>query len=175
MLMTRDASWMPPDTGIHKQNFDAGLAGENRHGWGFFIRNNQGDVELMGVKQGMGFLTPEIEEARACLFALRTALDHRYRHLIVEGDCQALIGKLKSKSTPNNSLGYFILDILLLSVSFDFIAWSFIKRGCNTVAHAIAHFQPIVSHERIWREGGPESIYNLATKYMCTFIDHTLI
>ena len=63
---------------------------------------------------------------------------HGYRHLVVEGDCQGLIGKLKSKSIPDNSLGYFVSDILSSTVNLDFIAWSFVERGCNKVAHAIA-------------------------------------
>jgi len=169
------APWTPPDPGIHKLNFDAGKIGDECCGWGFVIRDNQGDVELMGVKQGMGFSSPEVEEARACLFALRIALNRGFRQLIVEGDCQALIGKLKAKSSPNNSLGYFISDILSLSVQFDFLAWSFIRRKGNTVAHAMAHLQPIVLYERIWGEGGPESIYNLATNDMCAFLDHSII
>ena len=46
----RDAIWAPPDAGIHKLNFDAGTVGVNYHGWGYVIRNNLGDVEMMGVK-----------------------------------------------------------------------------------------------------------------------------
>jgi len=79
---------------------------------------------------------------------------HGYRHLVVEGDCQGLIGKLKSKSIPDNSLGYFVSDILSSTVNLDFIAWSFVERGCNKVAHAIAHLQPIDYRDRIWSGEG---------------------
>jgi len=94
-------------------------------------------VVLVGVKQHVGFSTPEIEEARACQFALCTTMAYLYGHLVVEGDCLALISKLHKKFVPNNSLGFFISDILSLSVSFNFIAWSFVKRVCNSVAHAL--------------------------------------
>jgi len=104
---------------------------------------------MMGVKQDKGFSDPEAKEARVCLFALRTAVDNGYRSLVVEGDCQAFIGRLKAKDIPNNSLGYFILEILALVVSLDFIVSNFIKRGGNKVAHAMAHLQPIDYHERI--------------------------
>ena len=120
---------MPPDAGIYKLNLDAGSVGASGYGWGFVLRNYLGDVELMGVKQGEGFSDPETEEARACIFAIRTVGAHGYRRLVVEGDCLSLIGKLKAKSIPNNSLGYFISDILSSFVNFDSIVWSFIRRG----------------------------------------------
>jgi len=72
-------------------------------------------------------------------------------------------------------LGFFISDILSLSITFDVVVWGFVKRGCNSVAHAIAHFQPITFQERIWKEEGPDFIHDIATKDMCTYIDHALI
>jgi len=156
-------------------NFDAGRVGENVHGWGFVIRNHVGDVVLMGAKQGLGFSTPEEEEARACFYALSTALNHGFSQLVVEGDCQALISKLQRGVTPNNSLGFFISDILSLLVRLEFISWSFVKRGGNTVARAIAHLPPVALQERLWTEEGPDIVYDLATKDMCTYIDQALI
>ena len=144
-------------------------------GWGFIIRDHVGDVVLAGGKQNMGFSSPEEEEARACYYALRTALSHGFDRLVVEGDCQPLMSKLNKRVIPNNSLGYFISDILSLVVRFQFLVWNFVKRGCNTVAHAIAHLQPVSLQERIWLEEGPDIIYDLATKDMCTHIEHTLI
>ena len=134
-----------------------------------------GDVVLAGVKQNKGFSSPEEEEARACYHALRTAITYGFRQLMIEGDCQSLIRKLQSKIVPNNSLGFFISDILSLAESLEFFVWSFVKRGCNSVAHAIAHLQPFTSHERIWVEEGPDIVYDMATKDMCTYIDHALI
>ena len=93
---------MPPEAGILKLNFDAGLVGEKGYGWGFVLRNYLGDVEIMGVKQGDGFSDPETEEAQACLFALRIAVAYGYRRLEVEGDCLGLFGKLTSKAIPNS-------------------------------------------------------------------------
>jgi len=145
------------------------------HGWGFVVRNHVGDILLMGVKQGDGFSDPETEEARACLFALRTAVAYGYRRLEVEGDCLNLIGRLQSKAPPNNPLGYFISDILSFTDLFDFIDWKYVKRGGNKVAHAIAHLQPFAYGERVWSEGGPPSIHNLASADMCKFIELSII
>ena len=163
--------WRPPDAGSFRLNFDAGRIGERGYGWGFVLRNQVGEILLMGVMQGDGFSEPEVEEARACLFALRSVADYGYGRLEVEGDCLNLIGRLLAKSPPNNLLGYFISDILSFLGTFDFISWHYIKRGGNKVAHALAHLQPYYYGVRIWSEGGPSSIYDLARTDMCKFIE----
>ena len=44
-------------------------------------------------------------------FVIKQALAHGFRNLVVEGDCLALISKLRSQVRPNNMLGFFISDI----------------------------------------------------------------
>ena len=127
-LAPRAMWWKPPPTGIYKLNFDAGKIEDNWNGWGFVIRNHVGDVVLAGVKQNMGFSSPEEEEARACYYALRTASTYGFRQLIVEGDCQSLINKLNRREVPNNSLGFFLSEILSLWANFEFLVRSFVKR-----------------------------------------------
>jgi len=170
-----DPVWQPPQPGTLRVNFDAGLVGAGGYGWGFVVRNHLGDIVLLGVQQGDGFSDPETEEARACLYALRCALAHGYQRLEVEGDCLSLIGRLNARAPPNNSLGYFIADILLLVGHFDSVVWKFIKRGGNRVAHAIAHLQPFNYCERVWLVGGPPSIHDLASADMCKFIESSII
>ncbi|KAJ8435079.1 hypothetical protein Cgig2_032970 [Carnegiea gigantea] len=99
---TRNTQLKPPITGAFKLNFEAGKVGEGCRGCGFVIRNNLGDVVLAGVKQGPGFLDLELEETRACYFAMSIAAAHGFRSLMVEGDSQALINKLCKKEVPNN-------------------------------------------------------------------------
>ena len=170
-----NAGWRPPQSGYFKLNFDAGRVNEDWHGWGFVIRNHMGDVVLAGVQQNPGFASPEVEEARACLHALRSAMSQGFRRLIIEGDCQPLIRKLQLRLVPNNTLGFFISDILSLVERLEFYAWNFVKRGSNEVAHAIAHLLPLTSGERLWDEGGPDIVYDLATSDMCNYIDHAII
>jgi len=43
------------------------------------------------------------------------------------------------------------------------------------VTHVIAHIQPFTLQERIWVEEGPDIIYDLAMKDMCTYVDHAII
>jgi len=56
--------------GIWKLNFDAGRLGKWGRDFGFVVRNLFGDVVLVGTHQSVGFLGPNIVEAKACLFAL---------------------------------------------------------------------------------------------------------
>lgn len=89
-----DVVWRPPDPGTIKLNFDAGKIAGGNHGWGVVARDASGDIIFSGSSQGSGFLGPELEEARACRFALQEALKLGIRNAIVEGDFQALISKL---------------------------------------------------------------------------------
>ena len=89
--------------------------------WGFIIRNNLGDVVLAEVKQALEFLAPELEEARACYFALSTTIAHGFRTLVMEADSQELTSMLYEKDVLNNLL-VFISDTLSLSIRFNFLS-----------------------------------------------------
>jgi len=65
--------WKPPQGGLIKINFDGGMIGSHGRGWGFVMRNHEGDVLAAGASQGIDFVNPQTEEARACLFALKFA------------------------------------------------------------------------------------------------------
>ena len=130
---------------------------------------------MAGVSQKLGYHGAELEEAGACLFAIKQTLAHGFRNLVVEGDCLALISKLHSQVRPNNMLGFFISDILNTFALFEFVSWSFVRRGGNAVAHALAKFQPFVIGERIWWEEVPDEISNFASRDMCVFLEHHLI
>ncbi|KAJ8450821.1 hypothetical protein Cgig2_032446 [Carnegiea gigantea] len=64
-------TWKPPMPGTVKLNFDGGRVVEDGRGWGFIIRDDNGDILMAGLKQGAGFGGALVEEARACLFRLR--------------------------------------------------------------------------------------------------------
>ena len=67
---TACSEWRPLDTGYLKLNVDAGRMGEWCFGWGFVLRDHLGDIVMAWSCQGMGFQGAELEETRACLFAL---------------------------------------------------------------------------------------------------------
>jgi len=125
---------------------------------------------FVGVNQKLGYQGVELKEAGACLFAMKKALAHGFRIIVMEGDCLTLIFKLQRKDSPNNMLGLFISDILSSSALFEFVSWSFVKRGGNIVAYAMAKYQPLVFGERIWREGVPNEILDLASWHQRTSV-----
>ena len=78
---------------------------------GFVLRDHLGNILMVGSCQGMGFQGAELEETRACLFALNQVQRHGHDRLIMESDCLSLVSKLRKKEAPNNSLGFLISDI----------------------------------------------------------------
>ena len=149
--------------------------GEHGWGWGFVVRDSNGDVVMAGVQQGLGFAGPEIEEAKAWIFGLKRATTAGINNLVIEGDCLALIQKLRAKQVPNNALGFFIQEILSLVSSCAFFVWSFVKRRGNRVAHDIAHWQPFCSSSRFWDGDIPDSINVGASEDLYDFFNLHLI
>ncbi|KAJ8444225.1 LOW QUALITY PROTEIN: hypothetical protein Cgig2_028106 [Carnegiea gigantea] len=151
---TACSDWRPSDAGYLKLNVDAGRLEEGNFGWGFVLRDHLCNILIVGSCQGMGFQGAELEETRACLFALNQVQRHGHDRLIVESDCLSLVSKLRKKEAPNNSLGFFFIsDLFQLVSSFQFISFVHVKRGGNLVAHELAHLQYFVSQERIWLGG----------------------
>lgn len=123
------------------------------------MRNAEGEVCMAGSHQGVGNLGPTIVEAKACLWGLQLAKEYGWKRIEMEGDCIPLIQKLQMWTTEDNFLGFIVSDILELSRSFDFIAFSFVKGGRgNRVAHDLAHWQPFNESKRVWTLNVPEHI-----------------
>ena len=76
------------------------------------------------------------------------------RQVIFEGDCLALIMKLRKKERLVVDVGLLVDDILKLTSNFDFCAFSFVKRDGNKVAYALAHLKPYILSPRIWLQDG---------------------
>ncbi|KAJ8421285.1 hypothetical protein Cgig2_023857 [Carnegiea gigantea] len=155
---TSPSLWTPPTSGLFKLNFDGGRLRELGWGWGFVVRNSNGEVVMAGVQQGWGFAGSEVEEARACIFGLKTATEAGFTNLVLEGDYLPLIQKLKNKQVPNNTLGFFIREILRLVSFCNFFAWSFVERGGNRAAHDLAHWQPFCSSSKVWDVAFPDGL-----------------
>ncbi|KAJ8434296.1 hypothetical protein Cgig2_009271 [Carnegiea gigantea] len=117
------SSWASPMAGLLKMNFDGGMVGSGCWGWGFVIRNPEGDVVMAGARQGKGFVNLEVEEARACLFGLKQAQEVGFSYLIIEGDCLTLIQSRRSGTIHDNAVGLFISDVLEQVKFFQFFSW----------------------------------------------------
>ncbi|KAJ8447046.1 hypothetical protein Cgig2_033615 [Carnegiea gigantea] len=107
------STWSPPTPGCLKINL-------------IVLRN---DVLLDGAKHGFSSSAPIIEEAWSCLHALKSFFVFGARHMIVEGDCLPLINMLKTHQIHDMYVGFLVRDIVSFTKNFDFVSWSFVKRG----------------------------------------------
>ncbi|KAJ8438822.1 hypothetical protein Cgig2_023014 [Carnegiea gigantea] len=103
------------DTATHgyaKLNFDAGLVAENFAGWGFILRDHDGNILLTGIKHCQGYAGASVEEARAYLHGLSCPHTYGIHNIIIESDCLELIQMLRNKSLLGNSIHLFVRDII---------------------------------------------------------------
>lgn len=121
-------------------------------------------VTAMGVEQSEGFRGPELEEAAACLLGVKNAKQLGVQRVIIEGDCLALINKLKTRVKTKNVVGLIVEEIRAITCHFDFFAFSLVRReGCKT--------QPYEASCKVWFREGPSKILDLAGLDMCNFVD----
>lgn len=165
--LRHETVWKAPLSGMVKINFDGAKLGSHGRGWSAVIRDCDGVIRLAAVQQGQRFVGPELEEARACLFAMQQVWDNGFRSIVMEGDSLSIVTKLKNKTTPNTELGNFISHILVFSRRFVFCAFTHVKREGNRVAHNLAHLQPYEYAVRSWVWDGPDRVYDLANQDLC--------
>ncbi|KAJ8429791.1 hypothetical protein Cgig2_011307 [Carnegiea gigantea] len=75
----------------------------------------------------------------------------------------------------DTTVGFFVRDILSFIEHFDFVSWSFVKRGGNRVVHDLAHRQPLCLGGKVWGSDAPDDILERASEDMYTFVDRNLI
>ncbi|XP_074271365.1 uncharacterized protein LOC141595298 [Silene latifolia] len=153
--------WVPPGIGEWKINVDAGLFGDMCCGLGMVVRDHEGKVERVGVKQVRDVWDPDISEAKAAEFGLRVAVQMGLTNVVLESDSATLITMLKSKSVPANYLGRIGIVILELANAFTCIRFNFVRREGNGVAHSMAHLMPVDYSTRFWVSSLPQHIVAL--------------
>lgn len=99
----------------------------------------------------------ESELADAC-FALEIAHRMVFDHRILEGDAQTVINTIKRKES-GLPLIYSLYESLHVLSSY-FVSFSFndVRRSGNTVAHMVARWDTVISHEKICIEPFPSSL-----------------
>ena len=79
-----------------KLNFDGSKLGSWGHGWSMVVRDSSGYLRSScpAVQQGTGFCGPEADQdANACLFAVKKALELSYEKVTVQRDYLSIIAK----------------------------------------------------------------------------------
>ncbi|XP_074295618.1 uncharacterized protein LOC141623400 [Silene latifolia] len=130
-------------------------------GVGIVCRGADGAVVWGISRQERLELEPREAEAMAVLVGVQEALHRGLNKVMVEGDCLEVIEALKKRKQGRNEFYAIISDILELSCNFNSIAWSFVGRKFNRVAHGLAHVRPWRFGERRWDARLPENITDL--------------
>jgi hypothetical protein len=87
IVAPRTERWKRPPEGILKLNCDASfIPGEGCGGWGFFIRDSDGDVVLAGCGRVDHLMNAMQAETVACLQGVQVASNLGIGHLILETD-----------------------------------------------------------------------------------------
>ncbi|XP_021854581.2 uncharacterized protein [Spinacia oleracea] len=150
-------TWKPPPSGFVKVNCDASLSEQGWIGLGATARDSQGAIIFAGTRRVRGRWPPEIAECKAILFAVKLAKRYGLNKVIVESDNQSIISRLTKWTTYFSDLDGVLDDILFLSSSFEFVAWSHVKRDGNFVAHHLARLLPF-GIEQVWEYSYPVNI-----------------
>ncbi|KAL2905281.1 hypothetical protein RDABS01_003991 [Bienertia sinuspersici] len=95
--------WQPPIAGTWKLNVDVARHGEKGAAWGFTIGDHVAEVVAAGYKVGDCWGGADYEEARGLYWGLKVAWECGYRRLIAEGDCLAVLSKVKRRELSTSS------------------------------------------------------------------------
>lgn len=104
--------WRKPEPGFLKINCDASFHKETgTEGWGFIIRDSNGDVICAGKGRLPHVLDSFQAEAVACLQGLQAAIDAGIAHMTVETDALLVKQAVLSEEWRLSLAGGLILEI----------------------------------------------------------------
>uniref|UniRef100_A0A7C8YGA3 RNase H type-1 domain-containing protein n=1 Tax=Opuntia streptacantha TaxID=393608 RepID=A0A7C8YGA3_OPUST len=112
----------------------------------------------------MGVAEAIIEEAQACLNALKCAYGHGFRSVIIEGDSLQLIQLLKSRSSTDSLINFFLKRHF--SSSFEL---------CFFIPFLLLKGEGIGLHMTLPSSDVPDAILARATDDIYLFINDNLI
>ena len=144
-----------------KINIDGSFHAETgTGGWGFVVRDKQGDVRGSGAGCLRHVATAVQAEAMACSEAMQAAADWGMTNIIVETDCETLVHAMQETDFDLAPEGVIFRDLRLYALlQFNSVSFSFAPRGCNFLAHVLdvvgAHGQ---SPKQLWSEELPDDV-----------------
>ncbi|XP_021721948.1 uncharacterized protein LOC110689468 [Chenopodium quinoa] len=130
--------WKPPLAGLIKINFDAAIFSPSGVGLRGVMRDSVGDVVASTCCKVEGCFDVDVVEALAMRHSLNVAMESGFRHVCLETDCLKFHHHLMKGVTTSTAFGMIVNDILKLAQLCQSFSFSFVKRGGNKVAHALA-------------------------------------
>ena len=133
----RVVSWPRPPEGHLKLNCDASFIPEKKcGGWGFLIRDSDGDVVLSGWGRVNHLLNAFQAEAIACLQGVQAACNLGIGRLILETDALKVKQALSTEEIDLSATGGLVEELkFIVSTSFVSFECVHVPRTCNKAAH----------------------------------------
>jgi ribonuclease HI len=138
--MNQLKKWKKPPAEFLKLNIDATFDPDGRNGgWGFILRDEDGDVVTAGCGKLDWVHDPLQAEVVACLQGTQAAIDLGVGKIIIETDALQVCQAMNSRAYDLSLAGNLIKELRSLAES-NFMSFKFVhvQRSCNKVADALA-------------------------------------
>ena len=130
-----------PPKNVLKLNVDAAMNNKDQKtGLGANVRDAEGKILAVGIKQAQFRERISLAEAEAILWGLQVAKQVSSFSLLVESDCKEVVELLNNTKGSRTEIHWILSDVHRKSKEFQQVQFSFISRTCNTYAHALAKF-----------------------------------
>ncbi|GAU51577.1 hypothetical protein TSUD_414260 [Trifolium subterraneum] len=136
---TEQLRWQKPHEHWLKCNVDASLSPNSSYtGWGWCVRNSEGNFVAAGTNNCLHKLTIEEGEAMAILEAMREAISQGWPNIIFESDSKVVVDAIKAPPQGISELNSIITNIKLLLQCNSNFEIKFTKRQANMAAYTLA-------------------------------------
>jgi ribonuclease HI len=154
--------WKAPPPGWLKANWDASL--DRRHGkmgCGVVVRDDKGLVIAARCQTILGYLDPQLAEARAALMAVQLCRENGFMSVEFEGDAKVMIDAVNSQGQDWSRLGEVKEDIRQEVQGLHNWRMLFVHRECNQAAHALSKTAICEVVESQWLFEPPDCIADI--------------
>ncbi|RLN33599.1 hypothetical protein C2845_PM03G24330 [Panicum miliaceum] len=132
-------NWRKPEEVLKINSDGAFVAQTGEGGWGFVIRDKEGEVIYAGAGKLEHLRDALQAEIRACLEGTKGAAEMGLGRVVVETDSLILKNSLKDNSYRLAEAGGAILELKnFIREHFFSCVVNYVPRSCNKVAHALA-------------------------------------
>jgi len=163
--------WSAPQENWVKVNVDGALADSGAAGIGVIIRDSRGTVLLSAWKSLQNGASAEEIEALACREGLHLAAEWIKKPTILESDCSTVIDYLARKKEQRASSLFTIQEALQEASKLPSVAFTYVGRVQNVIAHELAQLARRLDHSAVWRGRYPVCVEILVAQDVVPQID----
>jgi ribonuclease HI len=154
-----EKSWAMPPPGWVKLNTDGSFHEESKQGGaGMILRDDRGEIIFSSCRFLENCSSPLEAELAACMEGCALTLQHNTKPCIVEMDCLEAIMMIKTPGEERSAVTFLLKEIKRLMGSGVEYKVEHIKRGQNSVSHALANMGRINANSGVWLYTGPLDI-----------------